>query len=398
MIDVRPAFFRLSVISIALYFLRLLRLRRMTCMALLIAPAPPPPPPPPTTSPSCTCHHHQPCTSSNSQLDPNHLPNNIGIKNKQLLIGRGNSNEVLVKPSRKRPARLVVPTDLDSIEKVKRMDNMMKELEIIQGRDFFLASKKGRREVMEDRHAVVLDISGDPKQAFFVVIDGHGGHEAADYVAKNLGKNIVNELQGVGVGKAGNQIEAALRGGYSATDKEFLAQDVHGGACAAGVLLKDGEVHAAHVGDCKVVLSRKGKAITLTNEHRLSREDERERIENSGGFLHCHNGVWRVNGSLAISRAFGDVHLKDWIICEPEIVKVALTSECEFLIVASDGLWDRVSDQEAVDVVVSRNHMMIESCRKLVEISSSRGNRDDITVMLINLHNFKMITHTHTHI
>ncbi|KAL0314048.1 UNVERIFIED_CONTAM: putative protein phosphatase 2C 32 [Sesamum angustifolium] len=391
MIDVRPAFFRLSVISIALYFLRLLRLRRMTCMAFLIAHPPPPPPPPPTTSPSCC--HHPPC-SSNCQLHHPNLPNNFGIKDKQLLIGRGSSNEVLVnKPSRKRPARLVVPTGLqDSIhEKVKRMDNMinmMKELEIIQGRDFFLASKKGRREVMEDRHAVVLDISGDPKQAFFVVIDGHGGHEAADYVAKNLGKNIVNELQGVG----GNQIEAALRGGYSATDKEFLAQDVHGGACAAGVLLKDGEVHAAHVGDCKVVLSRKGKAITLTNEHRLSREDERERIENSGGFVQCHKGVWRVNGSLAISRAFGDVHLKDWIICEPEIVKVGLTSECEFLIVASDGLWDRVSEQEAVDMVVSMN-VRVECCSKLVEISSSRGNRDDITVMLINLHNFKIITH-----
>ncbi|KAK4413441.1 putative protein phosphatase 2C 32 [Sesamum alatum] len=418
MIDhVRPAFLRLSVISIALYFLRLLiRLRRMTCMALLISPPPrpPPPPPPPTTSPSSSSsclhhktfskHHQQPSSKLDQQLDHHQiLPNNInnGIKNK--LDGRGATNfsdEVNNKPSRKRPARLVVPSTglQDSIEKVKRMDNIMnmKEFEVIQGRDFFLASKKGRREVMEDRHAVVLDISGDPKQAFFVVIDGHGGHQAADYVAKNLGKNIVNELQGVG--KAGNQIEAALRGGYSATDKEFLAQDVHGGACAAGVLLKDGEVHAAHVGDCKVVLSRKGKAITLTNEHRLSREDERERIENSGGFLHCHNGVWRVNGSLAISRAFGDVHLKDWIICEPEIVKLPLTSECEFLIVASDGLWDRVSDQEAVDVVSRERNNLLESCRKLVQISSTRGNRDDITVMIINLHNFKIITtHAHDH-
>lgn len=60
-----------------------------------------------------------------------------------------------------------------------------------------------------------------------------------------------------------------------------MQEDVNGGACAAGVLLKNGEVHAANVGDCKVVLSRKGKAIPLTNDHRLSREDERARIENS---------------------------------------------------------------------------------------------------------------------
>lgn len=54
-----------------------------------------------------------------------------------------------------------------------------------------------------------------------------------------------------------------------------------GGACAAGVLLKDGELHVANVGDCRVVLSRKGSAFTLTNDHRLTREDERSRIENS---------------------------------------------------------------------------------------------------------------------
>ena len=61
-----------------------------------------------------------------------------------------------------------------------------------------------------------------------------------------------------------------------------------------------------------------------------------------GGYLHCRNGVWRVNGSLAVSRAIGDLHLKDWIISEPEIKKVPLTFDCEFLIMASDGLWDKV--------------------------------------------------------
>ena len=61
-----------------------------------------------------------------------------------------------------------------------------------------------------------------------------------------------------------------------------------------------------------------------------------------GGFVHCCNGVWRVQGSLAVSRAIGDQHLKEWIISEPEIKKLRLTSDCEFLLVASDGLWDKV--------------------------------------------------------
>lgn len=49
-----------------------------------------------------------------------------------------------------------------------------------------------------------------------------------------------------------------------------------------------------------------------------------------------------MNGSLAVSRAFGDLHLKDWITCDPDIVTIPLTADCEFVIVASDGLWDKV--------------------------------------------------------
>ncbi|KAI3460721.1 hypothetical protein Pfo_017384 [Paulownia fortunei] len=400
MIDERPLFFlRLSIISIAHFFLRLQR--RAPCMALLTAPPPTPssPPwwlrhrPPPKQGEASS---RKPDTSNKQETSCNDQQcEEIGIHK----FAQGSHDLHIppikkpaadeIKSTRKRPAQLVIPDScpgLDFVDRVKRKDSL-NEFEVIKGRDFFLARKKGRREVMEDRHAVILDISGDHKQAFFVVIDGHGGHAAADFVAENLGKNIVNELEGVG--KAVNHIEAALRGGYLATDKQFLAQDVNGGACAAGVLLKDGEVHAANVGDCKVVLSRKGEAIPLTNDHRLSREDERARIENSGGFLHCQNGIWRVNGTLAVSRAFGDFHLKDWIISEPEIVNLPLTSDCQFLILASDGLWDKVSDQEAVDLVSSNNNLL-ESCRKLVDISSSRGNRDDITVMIINLENYKI--------
>ncbi|CAI9755969.1 unnamed protein product [Fraxinus pennsylvanica] len=296
-----------------------------------------------------------------------------------------NSEIRLSAMSRKRPAQLVIPDysgELDFGDRGKKLDN--KEFEV-KGRDFFVASKKGSREVMEDRHAVMLDIAGDPTQAFFAVIDGHGGHAAADYVAENLGKNVAYELQVVG-----NEVEAALRRAYSATDEQFLSKGENGGACAVGVLLKNGELYTANVGDCKAVLSRKGNAVTLTNDHRLiTREDECARIENSGGFLYFHNGVCRVNGSIAVSRAFGDIHLKDWIISEPEIVKFPLTSDCDFLILASDGLWDKISSQEAVDVVLREGNQM-ESCRKLVDISSGRGNNDDITILMINLNSFKI--------
>ncbi|XP_031248432.1 probable protein phosphatase 2C 2 [Pistacia vera] len=289
---------------------------------------------------------------------------------------------------RKRPARLVVPENCANLglkSEIERNNKLERKEFEVEGKDFTLASKKGRREVMEDGYGVMVDILGDPKQAFFAVIDGHGGRAAADYVAENLGRNIVKELGNDG--EKNLQLEDAIRKGYQITDTEFLSKGVSSGACTASVLLKNGELHVANAGDCRVVLSRKGIANSLTMDHRLNREDERLRIENAGGFVHNCNGVWRVQGTLAVSRSIGDLHLKQWIISEPEIRSLPLTSDCEFLIMASDGLWDKVNEQEAVDVV-SRDNNSLESCKKLIEISSSRGNMDDITVMVINLQKF----------
>ncbi|KAL2893913.1 putative protein phosphatase 2C 30 [Bienertia sinuspersici] len=317
------------------------------------------------------------------------------MEKESLVDGDNNNNSAKAQTikSRKRPAMLVLPEycpeKVFSSEK-RKIENVEVS---IQGKDYCLLSKKGRRENMEDRYEVITDISGDPSQAFFAVVDGHGGQAAADYVADNLGNNILSAL--------GNQkevdehavVEQAIRRGYMETDKGFLSQDVNSGACAASVLIRNGELHAANVGDCRVVLSRRGLATRLTDDHHLSREDERSRIEKSGGFVHSCNGVWRVQGTLAVSRAIGNLHLKDWIISEPDIQKVPLTSDSDFLIMASDGLWDKVSEQEAVDVVSMEGVNAMESCKKLVQISSSRGNRDDITIIIINLQNFVAVAH-----
>ncbi|CAI0556360.1 unnamed protein product [Linum tenue] len=320
--------------------------------------------------------------------------NNIPIKKekKGLLLhhqphqsGSNHNNKLTgMKKKKIRPSNLIVPIQSypcakSEFEEVyKRSES--KELEV-RGRNFCLASKKGRREVMEDGYGVVADIHGDTKQGFFAVVDGHGGRAAMEYVAENLGKNIVEAMDGGEV-----MVEEAIRKGYSVTDKGFLSQGVSSGACAASVVMKNGEMHIANVGDCRVILSKNGVAAPLTVDHRLStRQDERQRIENLGGYVHCD----RVQGSLAISRAIGDLHLKEWVISDPEITKLPITPDCQFLIMASDGLWDKVGEQEAVDEVSrhydNNNGVLMESCKKLVQLAFSRGNLDDATVMVISL-------------
>ncbi|XP_074573781.1 putative protein phosphatase 2C 74 [Curcuma longa] len=301
---------------------------------------------------------------------------------------------ILKKAARRRPARIAIPKPLASaaaaFEVGQDDGDAVKEVQAENG-DYCVASRRGQRHKMEDGYVVISNIHGDSKQAFFGVFDGHGGRAAVDFVSEKLGKKIVTALDEVeedgGEGEANGRVEMAIKVGYSTTDREFLSQGLSGGTCAATVLVKNGEMHVANVGDCRAVMSHRGAANALTDDHRAAREDERNRIQNNGGFVTCHNGTWRVQDTLAVSRSFGDLSLKEWIISEPETKNIHLTTDCEFLILASDGLWDKVTNQEAVDVV-SQHRNLLESCKVLIELSCRRGNRDDITVMVVQLKSF----------
>ena len=111
-----------------------------------------------------------------------------------------------------------------------------------------------------------------------------------------------------------------------------------------------------------------------------------------GGYVSCGSGgVWRVQDCLAVSRAFGDASMKPWVTCEPEVSRRRLTPDCQFLVVASDGLWNKVSCQEAVSAVAAAapsSSAAVGPCKELVALARTRGSRDDITVMVVDLQRF----------
>ncbi|XP_061356478.1 probable protein phosphatase 2C 25 [Gastrolobium bilobum] len=226
---------------------------------------------------------------------------------------------------------------------------------------------------MEDRYSAAVDLHGEPKQAFFGIFDGHGGTKASEFAAHNLEKNVLNEV---------------IR-----RDSDFLRKDLNGGSCCVTALIRSGNLVVSNAGDCRAVISRGGVAEALTSDHKPSREDERDRIETQGGYVDTCRGVWRIQGSLAVSRGIGDRHLKQWVIAEPETKVLRIEHQHELLILASDGLWDKVSNQEAVDIarpfcVGSNRQQPLLACKKLVELSVSRGSVDDISVMIIKLQNY----------
>ncbi|GAB9465159.1 hypothetical protein Gpo141_00002576 [Globisporangium polare] len=109
-------------------------------------------------------------------------------------------------------------------------------------------------------------------------------------------------------------------------------------------------LYIANVGDCRAVLcTADGLAVELTKDHKAALPEEKARIEASGGFV--HNG--RLDGILAISRGFGDLaHKQDGhLIATPDIYERVVSDEDEFLLLASDGLFDVLSSQQCVNFI-----------------------------------------------
>ncbi|GJP38392.1 hypothetical protein CLOM_g22835 [Closterium sp. NIES-68] len=102
-------------------------------------------------------------------------------------------------------------------------------------------------------------------------------------------------------------------------------------------------------GDSRAVLCRGGKAVPLSKDHKPEREDEMKRVEKAGGRVIFWNG-YRVLGVLAMSRAIGDRYLKPYVIPEPEVTLTQRHPDDELVVLASDGLWDVISNEAAVDI------------------------------------------------
>ncbi|KAD4179505.1 hypothetical protein E3N88_28096 [Mikania micrantha] len=173
-------------------------------------------------------------------------------------------------------------------------------------------------------------------------------------------------------------------GGGVSEDSKFSYennQNRDAGSTASTAILVGDRLLVANVGDSRAVICRGGKAFAVSRDHKPDQSDERQRIENAGGFV-MWAGTWRVGGVLAVSRAFGDKLLKQYVVADPEIQEEKVDNSLEFLILASDGLWDVVSNDEAV-AMVRPIESPEDASKMLMQEASQRGSADNITVVVV---------------
>jgi protein phosphatase PTC1 len=139
----------------------------------------------------------------------------------------------------------------------------------------------------------------------------------------------------------------------------------------------------ANVGDSRVVLCRDGVAKRLTIDHRPNDIDEIRRVKDAGGTI-VNN---RVNAILAITRAIGDVYLHPMVTSDPYTCYVDLHYEHDkFLIIACDGVWDVLTDQEAVDHIKDVTDPRVAS-QNLRDLAYSKNSTDNISVIVVRITN-----------
>lgn len=235
----------------------------------------------------------------------------------------------------------------------------------------------------------------------FAVLDGHNGRAAVEFAAHNLPQNILDSV----AFKKGN-FQEAIQQGISRTEKELLvilkrdaasfedsnSEDIDfplltSGVVVCLVLVHEGTIFTANVGDCRAVLCRSNGAVQLTNDHNIHDPVEKERVKpfiSSEGFVR----------GLMVTRSLGNINVRSLEKCEGQIAEPSLShfpicDSDEFLLVASDGLYEVISNEVAIATVhraMKRPSFTPDhAAKELVERALARGSCDNICVCLIML-------------
>ncbi|KAG8376184.1 hypothetical protein BUALT_Bualt09G0036800 [Buddleja alternifolia] len=261
----------------------------------------------------------------------------------------------------------------------------------------------------------------------FGVYDGHGGFQVAKYCRDRLHVVLAEEI---GIAKEKLYIETGQCnyeeewmkiflncfrklddevGGFDSRDidsnsplQPIAPESV--GSTAVVAIVSSTHIIVANCGDSRAVLCRGKIPVPLSIDHKPNREDECARIEGVGGMVINWDGH-RVSGVLAVSRSIGDRYLRPYVVADPEVTIVPRAKEDKCLILASDGLWDVMTNDEACDFArrrvllwhkkngggVSRERGMEvdpaaqDAADYLSEVAFKRGSTDNISVIVIDL-------------
>lgn len=283
-----------------------------------------------------------------------------------------------------------------------------------KGMQVGLAGLQGLRPSMEDAHIHgKFPLPNGTKVPFFGLYDGHGGDQVAHALADQLHfalmegiysadlhkdrfrKEVIQEFNR----KKKNYVEYSIESRIVKRElkKTFerlnknLKKEMNSGSTALISWIKDNKLWVANVGDSRAVLAGKG-ARELSEDAKPILGKFQKRIHKEGGMVNPHN--YRVNGILAVARAFGDRNIGPGISCSPKVVFLYMdqVEKGDILILACDGIWDVMSSHVAATFVQSKRvegKSLNEIANLLAEEAIKQGSTDNCSVMLIDPNDYR---------
>eukprot|EP00418_Pyrodinium_bahamense_P071453 CAMPEP_0179080102 /NCGR_PEP_ID=MMETSP0796-20121207/35980_1 /TAXON_ID=73915 /ORGANISM="Pyrodinium bahamense, Strain pbaha01" /LENGTH=325 /DNA_ID=CAMNT_0020777449 /DNA_START=56 /DNA_END=1029 /DNA_ORIENTATION=+ len=269
----------------------------------------------------------------------------------------------------------------------------------------------------ENQDSFVTTANDSGSKCFVGVFDGHGekGGRVSNFARTALSRSLFEHKD------LHSDPRGALEGAYHDTQRQLEREHAPdaslSGTTAVAAYQHRDRLLVANVGDSRAVLGRcdtarpsRLRAVDLSADHKPGRADERNRIERAGGTVDqmafpvftngsirwVRGGPERVMdksgmGGLAMSRSLGDLSLRPYVTSQPELVEKRLDNRDKVLVLGSDGVWDQVSSQEAVDIA-GRHPDPSAAAREITGVARRRWQAntdgllsDDITAVVVRL-------------
>jgi len=277
------------------------------------------------------------------------------------------------------------------------------------GLRYGLSSMQGWRLEMEDAHSAIIGIPDIGETvSWFAVFDGHAGSRVSYHCSNHLLDCITSNDQFRDAIKKENELSedelmekvksGVLKGFLELDEKLRKIPEVANGEDKSGttaicVLISNNYIIFSNCGDSRGVLSGDGsKPIVVTQDHKPSNPPELERIQDAGGSVMLQ----RVNGSLAVSRALGDFEYKNvdgkgpteqLVSPEPEFYKKKRDHATdEFLVLACDGVWDVMTNEDICSFVSARMSVtdnLEQIANEVIDTCLHKGSRDNMSIIII---------------
>ncbi|CAF1261995.1 unnamed protein product [Rotaria sordida] len=273
------------------------------------------------------------------------------------------------------------------------LDQPCTKKELYGNESFGFGSMQGWRRSQEDsaKHLIPFDNHLWKNWSYYAIFDGHNGVQTAKNAADLLDNYLIQMFKRTETKMNDDQFDEIIKKTFIQLDKHLshLVRDHSGSVCIAS-LIGPKNIFLINVGDSRaIIISKDGQVLASTKDHKPTVKKEQERIRKAGGHLTQSPGdVLRVENQLAMTRVLGDYSLdKNIIPAVPDIIQYVRDSSAAYLILACDGIWDVMDNEQVAKFVSERipNTALDNIISQLFDQCLQKESSDNMTAYIVQL-------------